>query len=165
MYSRRLEQVTMQLVDIRQRPHAMRAHIPLVPEGLELAPDLGVAVQLDRGLRHVIRLHAVVPGRGRDRPLLGLDLARAVVDLVRHVGALRADVAHLADEADAGGVGTVDLELGLRVGLRCLEGLLDCDGAEGGSAAVALFLRSMLAPVEIYCIYPCLEDLGEIGIK
>lgn len=68
------------------------------------------------------------------------DFARAVVDSVCDVCTLGADVANLSDEANAAYVGAVNLVIGFGIGLCCVEGLLDCDGAECGIIAVcALF--------------------------
>lgn len=76
--------------------------------------------------------------------MLGFDLARAVVDLVCDVCALRADVAYLSDEADAGDFGGVDLVGRFRVGLHCVQSLFDGYGAEGGVGVVGLLYDEFL---------------------
>lgn len=70
--------------------------------------------------------------------MLRFDLACAVVDLVCDVCALGADVAHLADEADAGDFGRVDLIRRFGVWLDCVECLFDGYGAEGLVGVVGL---------------------------
>lgn len=52
--------------------------------------------------------------------MLDFDLARSVIDLVRDVCSLGADVADLTDEEDGGGVCAVNLEVGFWVWLCCV---------------------------------------------
>ena len=164
MNSSRLQQMRMQLINIPNGPHTMRTDEALIRKRTHAPKHAHVAIHLDLVLPRlarplpIVRFHCV-RGRGRVDPLLDLDLARAVIDLVRDVCGLRADVAHLADEGDAGDVGAVDLVVGFWVGLRGVQGLFDCDWAEGGVVEVALAFFNV--STELYYLY-CWFDFMDL---
>lgn len=118
-----MEKMTIQLIDIRQRPDTMSPDIALIPKRLQLPKHLDVSIQLDLGL--AASPSAIIGGihgidSGRVDPMLDFDLARSVIDLVRDVCSLGADVADLTDEEDGGGVCAVNLEVGFWVWLCCV---------------------------------------------
>lgn len=118
----------------------MRVHISLIPERFQFTKHLDVAVLLDFCLRRLVlvRVHLVYANGGGVGPLLNFDLSGAVVDFVRDVDALRADIADLSDEEDARCIGTVDVEIGFGVWLCGIKSLFNCDWAEGWVVGVTL---------------------------
>ena len=141
--------MTVQLINILQRPDTMRTNKALICKRTQSPEDLRVCIQHDLvlprrpGALPIICLHRVRRRAGID-PLLNFDLTGAIVDFVCDVCGLRADVAHLTYEDDAGSVGAVDLVVGFWVGLGGIEGLFDCDGTKGGVVEVALSNVSLL---------------------
>lgn len=116
MHGRGLEQVAADLVVIRDGPYDLRADMLLIVERLELAPHPCVAILDQPGFLPARRLPVLLALRVvRVDPLLDLDGAGAVVELVGDVRGLRGDVADLRYESDGGDFGAVDAELALLV--------------------------------------------------
>ena len=142
MHSGRLEEMTMQLIDILQRPNTVRTNISLIPKRLQFPEDLRISVQLNlilsrgTGAFGFIGIHVI--GCRRVNPLLDFDFAGSIVDLVCDVCGLRGNVADLADEADACCVGAIDLVVCFWVGLGRIECLFDCYRTESIVVYIAL---------------------------
>lgn len=134
--------MTMQLVDVLQRPDAVCTHKPLIPNCTQPPKHLRVRMQHHLvfswfpGALPVVCLHRVC-GRVRVNPLLDFDLARAVGNLVCDICSLRADIEHLAGEYDAGRICAVDLVVGFRVRLGRVQRLLDCNRPESVVVGIA----------------------------
>ncbi|KAL9043429.1 MAG: hypothetical protein Q9214_003386, partial [Letrouitia sp. 1 TL-2023] len=138
VHVRRLEQVEADLHLVCHGADDVRADVPaaVAAEHLEPPPDAAVLVleQLVLACASIVVVVLVaaavwVLGAHVD-PLLYFDGAGAVVEFVGHVGGLRADVADLADEGQLGDFDVIDLEIGVRVGLRGEVELADGDGAD-----------------------------------
>lgn len=142
---------------VRHGPDDVRPDVPppVAPEYLEPAPHAAVLV-LEQLVLVVggeasvaVLVAAVRVLGGHVDPLLHFHRAGAVVELVGHVGGLRADVADLADEGQLGDFDVVDPEVGFRVGLGGEVELADGDRADvfevvlgdGLSGAVFFFPR------------------------
>lgn len=106
-----LEGMVVDLVEVVDSPDEVGANVALLIERLEAAPHAHILVGL------VLRV-TVLDLVGID-PLLDIDGARAVVDLVRNVGRLRVDGADLADDGHLRDGVAVDGEI--RAGVRLFE--------------------------------------------
>lgn len=128
MHVCRLEQVVIDLVEILNLAYEVGADVFLAAEALETTPhaDKGVGGN-STGAAAVLAFALCF----RVDPLLDVDGARAVVDLVRDVGRLRLDRAHLAHDGHLGYGVAIDGGIHAGVGVFPVEELLDGYGAEG----------------------------------
>ena len=96
------EQVVLDFVFVGDGPDDVRADVAFVVEGFEAAPNAGVFVFGESGLRGGGGAEGVVEGGGGVRvdPLFDFDGAGAVVEFVGYVCGLGGYVADLSDEGD-----------------------------------------------------------------
>lgn len=138
VHGRGFEQVVGDFVLVVDGADDVRADVALVVEGFHAAPDAGPLADLQLALAGDGVAELVVLGGVGVDPLLDLDGAGAVVELVGHVRGLGGDVADLANEGDLRDLGAFDGEFGVGVRLGGGEDLEDGEGAEGVFAVGAL---------------------------
>lgn len=112
------------LIEVLDGANDVGSDVALVVEAAQAAPHAHVVVLVQGGEHGV-------GGGVRVEPLLDLDEAAAVVELVRCVGGLRGQRADLPDEADLRDLVPVELEFGVGVRLLRVDELFDGYGAEG----------------------------------
>lgn len=156
MHGCSFKEVVVQLVDVCDRAYDVGANMSFVIKRLQPPPHFSIVVLLQ------LAVCSAVGPRVRIDPLLHLHRSRAVVQLVRYIRRLRADIADLAHEGDLGDFGAVDLEVCVGVGLLGIEDLLDGAGAEGVFAVVA-FAAWGGGLGTFYEAAACVAALGAVG--
>ncbi len=118
-----LEQVVIDLVEVVDGADEVGANVFPVVEGRETAVDAHVRVWLVFGV-------GIAGLLGID-PILDVNNARAVVDLVCDVGCLGVYGSHLSDDGNLADGVVVELEVGAWVGFLAVLDLLDGNGSKG----------------------------------
>jgi hypothetical protein len=124
MYICRIQQVVVDLVEILDLADEVRSDMLLAVELGQPPEHSHICVRFEGGIGAAVGAFGV-------NPLLDVDVAGAVVNLVGDVCCLGLDAADLTDEGYLGDGDAVDGEAGAGIGFFGFDELFDGYGAEG----------------------------------